>query len=346
MEQLSVFDIFKIGVGPSSSHTLGPWRAAQNFVESLSSVQVERIEVFLYGSLSKTGRGHCTDIAAVLGICGYDPVTIDTESIDQLINIIKEKECVYLNQLYQVPFQWEEHIHFQDLIDPRHPNTIKFKAYHNGELIEQVYFSVGGGFIVKEGTETEENEMVTLPYPIHYSSDLIKHVNTIGGSIADIVWQNETAFRPEGEIIEQLDKVYHVMLAAVYKGCQKEGVLPGGLKVKRRAKLLNDELLNGQRYNSIEEWQCYIKESDRSFEVVNKWVSCFALAVNEENASLGRVVTSPTNGASGVIPAVLLYHQLLHPNKGKKDIYEFLLTAGEIGCMFKKEATISAAVAR
>ncbi len=345
MERISVFDIFKIGVGPSSSHTLGPWKAAIEFGQQVESIlQVDRVEIHLFGSLSKTGKGHATDLAVQLGLCGHDPKTIDVGLIQNYLNEI-EQECILKVGTKSIPFNASTDIIFENTITKEHPNTLVFKAFYEEQLLsEEVYYSVGGGFICQPGRENNESKSVELPYPIDSGEDILRYTAKTGMSISDIVKTNELSFRTGDEVKTSMKEVYNTMLECVYLGCHTEGYLPGGLNVKRRAKRLNDQLLHGKDYDNDGDWIRAIRDGDKTFDEINKWVSCFALAVNEQNAGLGRIVTSPTNGAAGVIPAVMLYYYCFCDYKGTNDLERFLFTAGEIGCIFKKKATISAAV--
>lgn len=344
MEQISIFDIYKIGVGPSSSHTLGPWKAALDFADQLQSLDYNKVDVLLYGSLSKTGKGHGTDVAVQLGLSGHDPKTIPTERINGYLSEIADQNVLYINGK-AVVFTPGQNIRFENFVDLEHPNTVIFKAYKD---IEEVccctYYSVGGGFIEKKGEFTEDKRMVTLPYPINTGEDLLRHTAAQGCSISEIVRQNELVFGDKKSIDSKVETIYNTMLECVYKGCNNEGILPGGLNVKRRAKKIASQLLDGKTFDNDGDWIKAIQNSELNFTDVNKWISCFALAVNEENAALGRVVTSPTNGAAGVIPAVLLYYYCFCDFKGIDDLHRYLYTSGEIGCIFKKGATISAAV--
>lgn len=344
MERLSIFDIFKIGVGPSSSHTLGPWKAARQFAADLQNLDFDSVEVHLYGSLSKTGKGHATDIAVQLGLERYEPETIATELIDEYILKIQTTNQIRVNQK-TISFNPATQIVFHNHTLPNHPNTLTFKAFKGDQLIhEATYYSVGGGFVEKEGAAEEVERKVILPYPIDKGEELLNYTEQKKLPIADIVKQNELHFRTWAEVKAGIEAIFNTMTDCVYKGCHTKGTLPGGLNVKRRAQKLSTELLNGATFDGKEDWLEAVKNTSREFNLINKWISCFALAVNEENAALGRVVTSPTNGAAGVIPAVLLYYYCFCENKGMVDIQRFLFAAGEIGCLFKKGATISAAV--
>ncbi|MEM9836548.1 MAG: L-serine ammonia-lyase [Bacteroidota bacterium] len=344
MEVLSIFDIFKIGVGPSSSHTLGPWKAALHFVNAIEERMYDRVKVDLYGSLSSTGRGHCTDIAVQLGLAGYEPESIDTRQIDTIIGEIQQALSMTIGRR-MVVFNPLVDIVFQASTDPGHPNTLVFTAYTAGEVAhQQTYYSVGGGFIQLAGAGIEELGWASLPFPIDQAQQLRQYTQQEQCNISDIVRWNELAFRSKRAIKDGAALIFDTMLDCVYRGCTTEGILPGGLGVRRRAPRICAQLLGNYPFQNREEWMQQVEGCKRDFRTVHKWVSCFALAVNEENASLGRVVTSPTNGAAGVIPAVLLYAYFFCDVHSRVDLERFLLTSGEIGCIFKKGATISAAV--
>lgn len=347
MESISIFDIFKIGVGPSSSHTLGPWKAALDFLDHIKDVQIDHIVVQLFGSLSKTGKGHATDIAVQLGLEGYDPVTVDTKSFEDILGRIVREQSLIIHDK-KVEFSPARDIVFLDANHIKHPNVLIIKAFNLGELVKQeTYASVGGGFIEREIEELDAAAaavFVKLPYPIQNGEDLKNACIKTRGAISDVVILNELYFGGADEIHAKIDDLLETMLQCVYLGCTTGGMLPGGLKVKRRAKELCAQLTGKCEYNNRDEWMAAIDNSKKDFNSINKWISCFALAVNEENASLSRVVTSPTNGAAGVIPAVLLYYYFFCEYGGKDTARRFMLTAGEIGCLFKKGATISAAV--
>jgi L-serine dehydratase len=349
-EAISVFDIFKIGIGPSSSHTLGPWKAAGRFLKSLeqsgSLSKLKGIEILLYGSLAKTGKGHGTDIAVILGLCGEDPVYFDTECIDERIKEIRESKTLVLNKKQSIPFDPDRDIHFlftESL--PYHPNALSFlAAFDDGQQIAETYYSIGGGFVVKEAEETGAQTPVQLPFPIDHAGELLHWCMMTGMSINEVVMENELSWRTETEIRKGVEQIWQVMQDCVYKGCHTEGTLPGGLQVKRRASELNKKLIGQRRYSDYEGWITAIREGGRDFRYILDWVSCFALAVNEENASFGRVVTAPTNGAAGVIPAVLQYFVIFCDGHRQPSISQFMLTAAEVGSIFKKGATISAAM--
>lgn len=349
-EPISVFDMLKIGVGPSSSHTLGPWKAAARFVNELHADEnlklVKHIKVLLYGSLAKTGKGHGTDIAVQLGLCGYDPVTFDVNLIDDTIQKIASSKAIALNGDHGVYFNPETDIEFlftETL--PFHSNGLTFLAeLETGENISATYYSVGGGFVQKEGEGNSSNSSIQLPFPINHPDDLLTWCIKTGLQISDIVYENEQAWRSEADIKSGILKIWDVMKQCVYRGCHTEGVLPGGLEVRRRASEINANLTEGHAYTNHKEWIEVIKKTGNSFRHTLDWVNCFALAVNEENASFGRVVTAPTNGSAGVIPAVLHYYLIFCDSYEEEKVIRFLMTASEIGCVFKKESTISAAM--
>lgn len=349
-EAISVFDIFKIGVGPSSSHTLGPWRAAQRFSGMLKEknilFEVTAIRVLLYGSLAKTGVGHGTGVAVQLGLCGDDPVTFPVDQIDAKINDIEAMKKIVLHGLHEVDFDPNNDIEF--LITeslPFHPNALTFLATtKNGDNIAETYYSIGGGFVVKEGEDTIGSEAIQLPFPINTATDLQHWCIKTGMSISDIVMENENAWRSETATKEGLMNIWRVMKECIYRGCHTPGMLPGGLNVKRRGAALNKKLIAGREYTDYESWLAVISSGGNDFKYTLDWVSCFALAVNEENAAFGRVVTAPTNGAAGVIPAVLQYYIAFCDGNNEENIIQFLLTASEIGSIFKKGATLSAAM--
>jgi L-serine dehydratase len=349
-EAISVFDMFKIGIGPSSSHTLGPWRAAQRFSDTLEKngllASVVEIKVLLYGSLAKTGKGHGTDIAIQLGLSGDDPVTFDVMSITTKIDGIRSAGKLKLHGSHEINFDPQNDIAFlftETL--PFHPNAVTFLAgFQNGERIAETYYSIGGGFVKKEGEDQQSNSAVQLPFPVDKAEDLLHWCIKTGMSISEVVMENELSWRSEQQTREGLLKIWDVMKMCAYRGCHEKGTLPGGLKVKRRAAELNKKLLADRHYHDYDSWIAAIRSGGTRFTYILDWVSCFALAVNEENASFGRVVTAPTNGAAGVIPAVLHYYTVFCDGDEPEKIIQFLLTASEIGSIFKKGSTISAAM--
>lgn len=353
MECISVFDMLKIGVGPSSSHTLGPWRAAERWLKELQETHalttVVSVKVQLYGSLSLTGKGHATDIAVILGLMGEDPVTIACDSITAKIETLQSKRQLFLNQKHWIAFTPEEAISYNREFLPFHANGMRFEAQlTNGETVSETYYSIGGGFVVKEERQhARENKVLfkTFPYPIKTGDELLAYCSEQGKSISGIVWENERSLRSEDEINNGLQQIWDTMLECMYLGCHTEGTLPGGLNVKRRAFAMHQKLKGSVPYSNPREWLESIRDTEVKFRQILKWVSCFALSVNEVNASLGRVVTAPTNGSAGVIPAVLMYYMVIENHDGDfDDVKRFLLTASEIGSIFKKGATISAAM--
>lgn len=349
-EQISVFDIFKIGIGPSSSHTLGPWRAAQQFTASLSDQSlledVEQVKILLYGSLAKTGVGHGTDVAILLGLMGADPVTFDVDAIDTTIATIKSNHQLSVAGTHLIPFNYEDDLIFlynESL--PFHPNAVTFQALlKTGKALSETYYSVGGGFVVKEGEKPNHKQMVELPFPVEKAGDLLHWCLTTGLKVSEVVLENELAWRSEADTISGIMQHFNVMKDCTYRGCHSGGFLPGGLNVGRRAAALNKKLIGERKYHDYESWIIAIREGGNGFNYTLDWVSCFALAVNEENASFGRVVTAPTNGAAGVIPAVLQYAIAFCDCFSEKRIVQFIACASEIGSIFKKGATISAAM--
>jgi len=349
-EQISVFDIFKIGIGPSSSHTLGPWRAAQQFTASLKQQnlldEVEQIKILLYGSLAKTGKGHGTDVAILLGLAGADPVTFDVNSIECTIESIKKEQSLILAGEKPIEFNYDEDLiflFFESL--PFHPNAVTFQAFLKTEkAISETYYSIGGGFVVKEGEDGKEREQVDLPFPIEKAGDLLHWCLTTGLKVSEVVMENELAWRTEAATKTGILQHFNVMKDCIYRGCHTSGFLPGGLNVARRAAALSKKLMGSSVYTNYESWIMAIRAGGNGFNYTLDWVSCFALAVNEENASFGRVVTAPTNGAAGVIPAVLQYFITFCDGFDEEKITQFIACASEVGSIFKKGATISAAM--
>jgi L-serine dehydratase len=351
MEQISVFDIFKIGVGPSSSHTMGPWRAAQQFIQQFVAApgihEIKRLKVDLYGSLAKTGKGHGTDIAVLLGLSGEDPVTIPVHLIDDKIARIHATQTLNINGIQVVSFDPTNDLifHMNESL-PGHPNAMTLTVTFMNETVKSdTYYSIGGGFVVKEGEEINFSiDQKQLPYPIESAADLKRWCEQENASIAEIVLKNELSWRTKEETISGCMEIWDVMRECVFRGVTTEGILPGGLNVKRRAAEMSRKLLNGISCKDSRDFLEQIKTGSNMFQNTLNWVSCFALAVNEENASFGRVVTAPTNGAAGVIPAVLMYYICFAGGSDEKNIVKFMTVAAEIGSIFKKRSTISAAM--
>ncbi|WP_406683743.1 L-serine ammonia-lyase [Seonamhaeicola sp. MEBiC1930] len=352
MECISVFDMLKIGIGPSSSHTLGPWRAAERFIQELKDCncfnETEKVTIDLYGSLSLTGKGHATDYAVILGLFGADPETIAVQDISINIDTVKSTNKLRLNGEKLIPFNFEQDISFNKNFLPFHANGLTFTAFTSSEKITSTFYSIGGGFVVKEDSDNSKKNFeikCAFPYPIEKGTELLEYCKTLNKPISEVVLENEKSIRSELEINSELERIWCVMLESMYIGCHTEGILPGGLNVKRRAFDMNQSLKGSKPYSNPIKWIYSIRDTEVKFRQIIKWVSCFALAVNEVNASLGRVVTAPTNGSAGVIPAVLMYYLVIENHDGNfEDIKKFLLVAGEIGSIFKKGATISAAM--
>ncbi|WP_396199559.1 L-serine ammonia-lyase [Flavobacterium sp.] len=351
MECISVFDMLKIGVGPSSSHTLGPWRAAEQFLAELRNqniiASVHRVKVDLYGSLSLTGKGHATDLAVMLGLSGADPEYVPIDAISLIIEDIKTNNELLLDNEFKIHFNVVSDIFFNKNFLPFHANGMVFTAYTNDAEYSSTFYSIGGGFVVKEEEDTNANLEIKCAFPflVNTGVELLEFCQTERKTISDIVYENEKSMRTETEIHSELMRIWHTMLECMYIGAHTDGTLPGGLNVKRRAYDMHTNLIGIANYNSPQEWLQCIRHTEVKFRQILKWVSCFALAVNEVNASLGRVVTAPTNGSAGVIPAVLMYYLVIENHyAGEKEIKQFLMVAGQIGSIFKKGATISAAM--
>lgn len=353
IECISIFDMLKIGVGPSSSHTLGPWRAAEKWIKELKSLgvfeQVKEVNAHIYGSLALTGKGHATDYAIILGLSGADPEYVPIEDIHSLVSSVKEGKTLNLGAERTVPFDPQTNILFHRKFLPFHANGIKFEALLNtGQKKSKTYYSIGGGFVVTEERKNARKKVAafnSFPFPIQKGTELLEFCKTENKSISEIVLENERSLRTDSEIDKELHRIWDTMLECIYTGCHTEGKLPGGLNVKRRAFEMHKNLKGGLPYSNPEEWLMTIRQTEVKFRQILQWVSCFALSVNEVNASLGRVVTAPTNGSAGVIPAVLMYYMVIENHAGNFDhIKQFLLVAGEIGSIFKKGATISAAM--
>ena len=338
---LSILDLFTVGIGPSSSHTVGPMVAANRFLVELDQQQnlprVTQIIVELYGSLAMTGAGHATDTAVMLGLLGEKPHLVDSEQVIPKIENIKQSGQLHLAGHHSITFDCDRHLLFlfgQSL--PKHPNGMTIKALdHAGIILHQNnYYSVGGGFVLDEEEVRQSNQHKTppkIPYPFNSAMELLEIGERTGLTIADIVFQNEQHLSNNNEdITKNLLNLWQVMDDCIERGCQQAGQLPGNLKVERRAKQLYTDLCN-----RTEEQKDHLEAMD--------WVNLFAMAVNEENAAGGRVVTAPTNGAAGVIPAVLAYYVRFNPGSDDKGICVFLATAAAIGMLYKKNASISAA---
>jgi L-serine dehydratase len=350
MESISAFEIIKIGIGPSSSHTMGPWRASAFFLGYLKSLdkfsEVTEITTYLFGSLAKTGLGHGTDIAVMMGLSNENFATIDTDKIFEKTEQIKHNGYIVISESQNIVFNYKQHIVFEynKKLD-FHPNGMRFEALlKDGTTISREYFSVGGGFVVThDNSQIAQNPIITK-HPCHSAQEILDNCKKLNLKISELIMLNETAWRTEAETRKHALYIWDEIKNCIFRGVNKSGILPGGLNVRRRAHDINKHLLHGEKFNHVDEWISAIKQGPTDFNTVNKWVSVFALAVNEENASFGRIITAPTNGASGVIPAVLMYAYCFTPNFEDDEIVQFIITAGEIGTLYKKGATISAAM--
>lgn len=341
---ISAFQLFSIGIGPSSSHTVGPMRAALQFILKQNKLgrldDIAEIKIDLYGSLALTGKGHGTDLAIILGLLGEAPESVDPESIAEKLDKIRHSHKLFLLGNKQIPFEESKHLIFHmDKQLPYHPNGMRFTVYdiHRKEIASEVYYSVGGGFIVDHESASKDKSLgeetlskIKLPYPFRTGEELLMFGREKKCSFEKVMLENEKCWRSEEEIVKGLLNIWHVMKICIAKGCQAEGVLPGGLNVKRRAAGI---------YRSLTAKTPDQKRPSDLFE----WVSLWALAVNEENAAGGRVVTAPTNGAAGVIPAVMTYYEKFTDNPTDAGIITFMLTAAAIGILYKEGASISAA---
>jgi L-serine dehydratase len=338
---VSVFQLFSIGIGPSSSHTVGPMRAALSFAQMLQSEghlpHVAKVTVELFGSLAMTGKGHATDLACVLGLEGETPEGIDPNTVEARFSRINAEGNLLLLGTHCVPFSMDEHLIFQK--GKRftfHSNAMRFKASdeRGATLLSDIYYSVGGGFVVAQDEALEPSFTTSLtssiPYPFQSCEELLAHCRENRMTIAQVVMENEKIWRSEALIRQGILNIWQVMKECVDRGLQKEGILPGGLDVKRRAKEMHQTLTHTGGV---------LQDPSELFD----WVSLFALAVNEENAAGGRVVTAPTNGAAGIIPAVLHYYQKFIPSFSEEGVVTFFLTAAAIGILYKEGASLSAA---
>ncbi|QTT90838.1 L-serine ammonia-lyase [Pseudomonas chlororaphis] len=337
---ISVFDLFKVGIGPSSSHTVGPMRAAATFAQGLFEQglqeQVQRVEIRLYGSLSATGVGHATDRACVMGLMGEWPDSIDPSSIGPRIQQLRESGELSLGGRSSIAFDWHRDLLLLDESLPYHPNAMSLLAFGaDGLLWQQTYYSVGGGFIVEEAEVTEgapAANSVELPYDFNSAVELLALCQRHQLRVSELMMANERAWRSDAEIRSGLLHIWSVMRECVEQGLRHEGTLPGGLDVPRRAAKLHRNLLEIGKPNVIS-----------STLSAMEWVNLFALAVNEENAAGGRMVTAPTNGAAGIIPAVLHYYMKFNPEASDDDVIDFFLGAAAVGILCKKNASISGA---
>jgi len=335
---VSAFDLFKLGVGPSSSHTMGPMTAAGRFLQRLGPdlARVARVETALYASLALTGRGHATDRAVILGLAGFEPRTLDPDAADVVIEAVRASGRLKLGGSHEIGFDESRDLTWEGRTRlPQHPNALKFTAFdaEGGTLAERTYFSIGGGFVRDEdeiGQNTAPARALPEPYPFESGEELLRQADAAGLTIAGLMRANEQMLRSDEEIAAGLDEITAAMYACIDRGMKTAGVLPGALKVTRRA-------------NGI--WRNLVENADRQIAdplSALDWVNLWALAVNEENAAGGRVVTAPTNGAAGLLPAVLRYYDRFHQGT-PAGRHTFLLTAAAIGALYKRNASISGA---
>jgi len=342
---VSVFDLFKIGIGPSSSHTVGPMRAARLFARQLQHdgllARTARVRSQLYGSLGATGKGHGTDKAVLLGLAGHEPDTVDVDAVPELIRSMRANAELPLLGEHRIPFIEKEDLKFHRRETlPFHANGMRFIALDaaGSELANRTWYSVGGGFVVSEEVAADgarhkviAPDTTVLAHPFHSGAELLQRAREVRGSIADVMRSNERHWRSDAEIDSGLLRIWTVMQACVKRGCATDGVLPGGFAVKRRAAKLYRDLLSQP------------EQALRDPLQVLDWVNLYALAVNEENAAGGRVVTAPTNGAAGIVPAVLHYYTRFFHGSNDRGVVDFLLTAAAIGLLYKENASISGA---
>jgi L-serine dehydratase len=342
---VSVFDLFKIGIGPSSSHTVGPMRAARLFVRHLHNdgllPRTARVLSQLYGSLGATGKGHGSDKAVLLGLAGHEPDSVDVDAVPGLLAAMRSSKSIALLGEHAVAFSEREDLKFHRRETlPFHANGMRFTAFDadGAELCTRSYYSVGGGFVVSDEVAADgarqkviAPDTTVLPHPFHSGDELLQRCKDIGGTIAQVMRRNEHHWRTDADIDAGLLKIWRVMQDCVVRGCNTDGVLPGGFQVKRRAKALREQLTADPEQALSDPLQ------------VLDWVNLYALAVNEENAAGGRVVTAPTNGAAGIVPAVLHYYTRFVPGASDARVVDFLLTAAAIGILYKENASISGA---
>ena len=337
---ISVFDIYKIGIGPSSSHTVGPMKAAFDFLNAAKEAghltQADGVKVELFGSLGQTGKGHGTGKAVILGLAGELPETVDTDNVDNFLEQTRKTEKLALLGEHEVAFPAEGAITFhRRKTMPKHANAMELKLLKGDDIIySDLYYSIGGGFIVRDEDfdetleEAIEQSSKPIPYPFDSAAELLGHCEEHGLRISSLMMANEKVFRSEDEIREGLMKIWRTMQQSITNGITTEGILPGGLKVRRRASSLYQRLK---------------KEKSSDAMQVMDWVDLFALAVNEENAAGGRIVTAPTNGAAGIVPAVMSYADKFIETLDEDSAVRFLLTSAAIGILYKKNASISGA---
>ncbi|TNF55858.1 MAG: L-serine ammonia-lyase, partial [Burkholderiales bacterium] len=341
---VSAFDLFKIGIGPSSSHTVGPMRAARLFVHGLQTAgvmpAVARVHCGLYGSLGATGRGHGSDKAVLLGLCGLEPESVPIESVEPTVTAIRQQGRISLMGEHAIAWNEREDLSLVRQALPLHANGMRLTAWdaHDRKLAERTFYSVGGGFVVSEEVMADGQrhkviapDATQLPIPFRTGDELLQRCREHGLGIAGVMRINERHWRSDDEVHAGLMRIWDVMQACVQRGCATEGTLPGGFKVRRRAPGLFRDL-TGHPERALTDPLAVLD-----------WVNLYALAVNEENAAGGRVVTAPTNGAAGIVPAVLHYYRRFVPGSNDEGVVDFLLTAAAIGILYKENASISGA---
>jgi L-serine dehydratase len=338
---VSVFDLFKVGIGPSSSHTVGPMTAAYSFVKDLERAEhihrVDRVVITLLGSLSATGLGHGTDKAVIMGLMGHQPNSVDPSVINPAIQAVCETNTLVLAGKKAIQFDWQTHLIFDDRTLDYHPNAMTLSVYdqENHVINENTYYSIGGGFVLDESeinNETPPMDSTRQPYPFSSGEALLELCKRHHLRISDVVLKNECVTNSKADVKANIYHLWQVMQECIANGIENTGILPGGLNVKRRAASLHKALVE-----SADDYVIYTSLSGMD------WVNLFALAVNEENAAGGRMVTAPTNGAAGIIPAVLTYHMRFHPKAKPRDVVTFFLAATAVGSLCKTNASISGA---
>lgn len=338
---ISVFDLFKIGIGPSSSHTVGPMAAAADFTQALLERKLTedtaRVLVELYGSLSATGKGHGTDHAVIMGLMGERPHSINPDCVTARIEALMSSQRLALAPEHNIEFIWERDMLLLEESLPYHPNAMRLTAFDSAgiSLYQNTYYSIGGGFVIDESEATADATLVPqvdVPYDFNTAVELLQMCRDNKLRISELMMENEKVFRSEQEVRDGLMDIWGAMKDCIANGLHKEGILPGGLNVRRRAMSLHKSLIRATRPNIIS-----------STLSAMDWVNLYALAVNEENAGGGRMVTAPTNGAAGIIPAVLMYYMEFVPNPTEENVVDFLLAAAAIGVLCKKNASISGA---
>lgn len=337
---ISVFDIFKIGIGPSSSHTVGPMKAGKQFIDELAQQELlgrtDHIRVEVYGSLSLTGVGHSTDTAIIMGLAGYLPHDVDIDLIPKFIQQVQYTNTLPINRGTQIiRFCYAEDMVFHHTFLPLHENGMKITAFSGSECIyQQTYYSIGGGFIIDEAHFGQDrNQIMPVPYPYRCAADVLKHCEEHGISIAEMMLANESVDQSEIQIREKLNEIWKTMADCIQRGLVSDGVLPGPLKLARRAPKLYRRLYGNQ---------IALNQATDPMQIID-WINMYAFAVNEENAAGGRVVTAPTNGACGIVPAVMMYYSNFIGELNQESINHYLLTAGVIGSLYKMNASISGA---